>query len=282
MKIIQDYLDSLFLSVPLTPETKQAKEDLLAIMEDHFNELIAEGKSEHEAIGAVISEFGSIDEILAELELENAESIGEQEFHDDVIELDEAFDFWSVTRKFAFELSLGILLLCLSISSIVLQDLWGIIGALGIFGFFLFAAAGVGFIISGSMKYGRERKKLEDRPLESEVMNEASEQLLLYDKSFRTGLTVGIGLCILSIPLIIFFSEFLYLELLGISLFFSTVGLGVFLIVYSSIIRHGFSKLSNQKIFISDEDNPGPRAMRATYGDAAPLLITIKKFYCQL
>lgn len=47
MKTIHDYLDSLFLSVPITPETKKAKEDLLAIMEDHYLELIHQGKSEH-------------------------------------------------------------------------------------------------------------------------------------------------------------------------------------------------------------------------------------------
>lgn len=69
MKIIAEYLDSLFLNVPVTPETKKAKEDLLALMEDHYNELIAEGKNEHEAIGAVITEFGSIDELLEELDL---------------------------------------------------------------------------------------------------------------------------------------------------------------------------------------------------------------------
>ncbi len=44
MRIIKDYLDSLFLTVPITSETKKAKEDLLAIMEDHYHELIAEGK----------------------------------------------------------------------------------------------------------------------------------------------------------------------------------------------------------------------------------------------
>ncbi len=36
-------------------------------MEDHYLELIHQGKSEHEAIGAVISEFGSVDELLQEL-----------------------------------------------------------------------------------------------------------------------------------------------------------------------------------------------------------------------
>ena len=50
MKTIHDYLDSLFLNVPITPETRKAKEDLSAIMEDHYHELISQGKSEHEAM----------------------------------------------------------------------------------------------------------------------------------------------------------------------------------------------------------------------------------------
>ena len=45
MKTIRDYLDSLFLNVPTTPETKKAKEDLAAIMEDHYHELIEQGKA---------------------------------------------------------------------------------------------------------------------------------------------------------------------------------------------------------------------------------------------
>lgn len=70
MNTIRNYLDSLFLNVPKTAETQKAKKDLLSIMEDHYYELIEEGKNENEAIGTVINEFGSIDELLAELELE--------------------------------------------------------------------------------------------------------------------------------------------------------------------------------------------------------------------
>lgn len=97
MKIIAEYLDSLFLNVPITSETKKAKEDLLALMEDHYHELIAEGKNEHEAIGAVITEFGSIDELLEELGVQRAvpnsgsrkQTRQEQDFLDDDFNFDE-------------------------------------------------------------------------------------------------------------------------------------------------------------------------------------------------
>lgn len=79
MDTIKNYLETLFLTLPKTPQTQQAKADLLATMEDHYHGLIEEGKSESEAIGAVISEFGSIDELREELELgqEEAEDAGE-------------------------------------------------------------------------------------------------------------------------------------------------------------------------------------------------------------
>jgi len=96
MKTIRDYLDSLFLNVPTTPETKKAKEDLAAIMEDHYHELIEQGKSEHEAIGAVISEFGSIDELLQELQVAQSEDTAEEAWLD-AITIDEAFDFWNIS-----------------------------------------------------------------------------------------------------------------------------------------------------------------------------------------
>ena len=281
MKIIKDYLDSLFLTVPITPETKKAKEDLLAIMEDHYHELIAEGKSEHEAIGAVISEFGSIDEILAELELEQAEE--DEDYPEvDAVSLDEAIDFWAVTRKFAFELSLGILLLALSMSAMMFIGFSELFAFLGILGFSVLAAVGIGFIISGSMKYVREKRKLDDRPLARDVYKEAFFQLENYDKSFRMGLALGIGLCILAIPMSIFFTSIIYAVTLGISAFFATGGVGVFLIVYTSIVRNGFKKMTNGQYFVSDEDHPGPRAMKHSYGSAAPLIITLRKFYWPL
>ena len=74
MDVILSYLDNMFLSMPKTPEVQRAKEELLSMMEDKYNELIAEGKKENEAIGIVISEFGDISELMEELGCKNAGS----------------------------------------------------------------------------------------------------------------------------------------------------------------------------------------------------------------
>ena len=50
---------------------------------------------------------------------------------------------------------------------------------------------------------------------------------------------------------------------------FAAVALGVFFIVYVSIIRTGFAKMADGVYFISNEDEPGPRAAQHIYGESA-------------
>lgn len=63
MNTIRNYLDNMFLGLPQTEDVKRAKKELLAMMEDKYNELKSSGKTENEAIGIVISEFGNLDEL---------------------------------------------------------------------------------------------------------------------------------------------------------------------------------------------------------------------------
>ena len=70
METIKNYLDAMFLKLPDTYEVRNAKKDLLALTEDKYEELIREGMAEHEAVGRVISDFGNLDEIAADLGLE--------------------------------------------------------------------------------------------------------------------------------------------------------------------------------------------------------------------
>lgn len=67
METIQTYLDNLFSAYPRTPEVLNAKAALQNHMEDKYTELKSQGKTENEAIGIVISEFGNIDELMSEL-----------------------------------------------------------------------------------------------------------------------------------------------------------------------------------------------------------------------
>lgn len=63
METIRNYLESMFASLPNTPEVIKAKCELGQMMEDKYTELINEGKNENEAVGQVISEFGNLEEL---------------------------------------------------------------------------------------------------------------------------------------------------------------------------------------------------------------------------
>ncbi len=75
MDAIKNYLETMFSSLPDTEETRRAKAEILSMTEDKYNELIGSGMSEHEAIGKIISEFGSLDDLKESLGLTGEECV---------------------------------------------------------------------------------------------------------------------------------------------------------------------------------------------------------------
>ncbi|MEK3695840.1 permease prefix domain 1-containing protein [Paenibacillus sp. FSL R10-2199] len=67
MDTIVGYLNNMFASLPRTEQMYKLKQELLGNMEEKYHELKDDGKSENEAVGIVISEFGNIDELISEL-----------------------------------------------------------------------------------------------------------------------------------------------------------------------------------------------------------------------
>ena len=67
METIKLYLDSVFAAAPVTAEVQRVKAELLSNMEEKYHELKADGVSENEAIGAVISDFGNVEELFVEM-----------------------------------------------------------------------------------------------------------------------------------------------------------------------------------------------------------------------
>ena len=70
METIRNYLNAMFAGLPDTLEVRRAYEELAAMMEDKYTELIGEGCSENEAVGTVISEFGNLEELAQDLGIE--------------------------------------------------------------------------------------------------------------------------------------------------------------------------------------------------------------------
>ncbi|MFC2734851.1 MAG: permease prefix domain 1-containing protein, partial [Oribacterium sp.] len=115
MEIIESYLDSMLGKLPDTPELRKARNELLQMMEDKFGELIEEGKSENEAAGTVIAEFGNLEELAESLGLR--ELLGKREIPKNpgrVLSLDEAERCLSDFTLRAVLAGIGLMLIIIS------------------------------------------------------------------------------------------------------------------------------------------------------------------------
>lgn len=122
METIKNYLENMFSHLPNTPEVQKAKYELYQMMEDKYNELISEGKSDNEAIGIVISEFGNLDEL--------ADSLGIKSFVDpsqampaaNTLSRETAAAFLRDSAKQAYLTAFGVLLCILASLGPIFSD----------------------------------------------------------------------------------------------------------------------------------------------------------------
>ena len=110
METILSYLENMFLHLPRTSEVLRAKEELATMMEDKYNELLAEGKRENEAVGIVISEFGNLEELSEELGLGDLEQTKETGEPVKRVSRGEAEEYISATLKSIRWIGLGVML----------------------------------------------------------------------------------------------------------------------------------------------------------------------------
>lgn len=72
MDAITEYVNRMFTGLPRSKAVLDMKRNILESMQEHYEDLLAQGKSRNEALGAVISQFGNIDEIKKELGIEDS------------------------------------------------------------------------------------------------------------------------------------------------------------------------------------------------------------------
>lgn len=254
METIISYIDNLFRNYPDTLQVQKARQELLSIMEDKYQELKAEGKSEHEAIGIVISEFGSMEEIAFELELDQKQKTDSNILNEDrrekYLTLEQAEEYVKAQERFGVKIAIGvaccILSPTLSIVTSTLQE-GGFLSeqvaeVFGGVGLFLMVALGVGiFIISGISQNKYEEYEKMYILLDGRTKQRMTEQYEEYNKTYGVKIAAGIILCILSVvPVIIMegiFSAgiFEWMEELSAVSLFAFVSVGVYLLITSGV-----------------------------------------------
>ncbi|WP_167149541.1 permease prefix domain 1-containing protein [Actinomyces sp. ZJ308] len=63
MDTTETFLDNMFAPYPASPRLTEARGELRAMMEDAYNDAIAQGKTHNEAVGQVITDFGNLQEL---------------------------------------------------------------------------------------------------------------------------------------------------------------------------------------------------------------------------
>lgn len=119
MDAIFNYLDNMFAHLPKTEEVKRAKTELGQMMEDKYNQLRAEGRSDNEAVGQVISEFGNLSELAEELGISNQVQQASSEDNFVYVTAAEGETFIEKSKKAANMIGGGVAAIMLGVISVI-------------------------------------------------------------------------------------------------------------------------------------------------------------------
>lgn len=281
MEAIREYLNNLFMSLPETPEVLRAKAELLEMMEDKYEELIQEGKSEKEAIGTVISEFGNLEELAEELGIDiflkkeakdNKEDEAETKEEESGAEqknggaaggektravycwgLEEARDYISYAWKHAKYIAIGVFLcICAPYVDCIMDGacaqgyispmIRNIIGNSGLFGMVAIAVA----LFCGASGMKKRYGKLSRYCvlLDEKAGRYVGQKQAKDAQSRLTMRIVGISLCILSVvPSSVNYFTNLFLKEVFDSSVLPIAGVGVLLLVLSASVGNRYEEL---------------------------------------
>lgn len=249
MEAIRNYLETMFQSLPNTPEVQRAKSELWQMMEDKYTELKDEGKSENEAVGTVISEFGNLQELSGDLGIKSfirpAADINRR-----MLSPEEAKQYLRGRSRQAYQVALGIFCCIISVTGPIFTEAVSANDAFGVLFLVLLVAIGVGLFIHPSVTM-RQWDFLKHEPCATDFQttNYVQDQRDRYRTTHALLLTVGIVLCVISFLPVILLDALnpkiwrFDTDEFGAVIMFFLIGLGVFMIVLGNRINNSFSDL---------------------------------------
>lgn len=257
METIKNYLDTMFTGLPKTADIIKLKEDLLCNMEDKYNELKQNGKSENEAIGIVISEFGNIDELARELDIDINTNSREDLLP--LVTLQQAEKILHDKKLYGSIIAFGVFL-CIMAPAIFIIISMGLgssfdtmeqISPLPLFPFFMMIAFAVAlFIFSGLQlqKYDYLEKPFN---LDYNVKTFVTDKKERFQMFFILQIIIGVMLCILS-PLTIITLQFMdtsndMYQGIGVFLLLTFIAIGVFLFIHAGTIMNSYKELLQEE-----------------------------------
>ncbi len=216
MSVIDSYLNTLFDPYPETPRMLSARAELREMMEDKQQALMASGMNESQAVGQVIAEFGSLEEVADALGIQpeldpNSESYLTAE---PALSLDRARSYFEATRRSQPILALAISMFLISpiplFALIAMSEASpqsfsaGLANAIGVPIVLVIAAISVSLLVLRSQRMQQYKDIGEERFVSSSAVRDFAASQRAGDSSGRRLRLIGVALFVLNvIPLIV-------------------------------------------------------------------------------
>ncbi|MCL2719041.1 MAG: permease prefix domain 1-containing protein [Lachnospiraceae bacterium] len=247
MDTIKTYLDNIFAAFPQNEKLWKLKNEMQADMIEKYQELKNEGKSEHEAVGSVIANFGSIEEIIGELGIEKNETITSDERI--LISNEKAKEYLSEIKKSSIWIGAGVwlILIGVSITNFLSNNsfgfAWAKLDAFGALIFFSFIAVAVIFFIVNGIRMGKyEDYVAKGVRLDFRTQTEITNQSERFNTRYTIHIAGGVAMILLGVGSFTIIDEFRF-ENMATTIFLMIIGFAVFLFITAGMIKGAYDLL---------------------------------------
>ncbi|WP_432664385.1 permease prefix domain 1-containing protein [Wukongibacter baidiensis] len=285
MDTIINYLDNMFATLPKTKQIKDLREDILSNMEEKYNELKRDGKSENEAIGIVISEFGNIDELIKEFDIE----IKDEKEELPILTEDEVNEYLRVNKKISNFIGIGVFLCLLGASLLILvpqliEDGFitgfseGSVRMISLIPFFSLIAIAVGMFVYAGLTIDKYKHIGNGFELQAHVRKSIEYKKDSSHSTYILSVIIGVMMCILS-PVALFITSVINdnASSYGVVLLLLIISVAVYIFIYFGWIQISYKKLLKIEDYpnLSKENNKVISAVAAIVWPLAVIIFLI-------
>ncbi len=259
MEAIKSYLNNMFTNMPSSPEVVRAKEELGQMMEDKYTELRQNGKTENEAVGAVISEFGNLEELGPQLGIAPQVTASLDPANNIAMDSNQVNQYLNDTRETSSRIGLGVALCILAALPLIV--LTGFSSRIGI-PENLAAAIGIGILLLavGIAVYlfivnGMKAEKYEDLEKHPVTLSEAVSAMIrerqdafrpVFARKVATGvLLIILGAAQMAVTGVLINPEGGPLEVVPVVVLLGLVALAVYLFITGGTEHEAYEILLN-------------------------------------
>lgn len=199
---LKSFIDNMFINLPKTEDLNKVKADLSDTMQEKYLAYKNEGKTENEAVGLVISEFGNIDELLAEYDLTAKVDVLNEITESDALEMIDTY------KKYSFLIGIATLIIIVLAGSLywIRDSLQATEARANLIAAVVFLGGvlpSITLYVFSGIQLSPYSKQLNDKYfISANTRNTMSGLQKKNRRSYALNITIGVSLCILSVLLI--------------------------------------------------------------------------------